>query len=503
MIVEGRGSRAPSFARVATFGLMAVGALALAATGFAPADTVALVVAASTVLAVAHRFLLEWTRLVSLFVIVILFIPIRGYTIGAHLGFELEPYRALVAFLIALWITSLLISPEVRIRSGGIGMPVLLIVLSTLASIIANTERVASTNQFVVKTLMSLVVFLAFVYIVMSVVRGREAVDLILRVLVGGGAIVSVFALIESRTGFNLFRHLQELIPGLKVGSVDLQADRGGEHRAYGSAGHPIELSAMLTMLVPLAGYLRIRTGRNIWIGAAALLAMAAASTVSRTGIVMLGAILIVFLILRRKATLRLWPLLIPLLVAIQLSSPGTLGAVGKAFFPEQGLIGEQQQGAGTGGSGRVADLAPSLREWWQEPLFGQGYGTRITLAGPHKNALILDDQWLGTLLEVGLLGTVGWAWLLTASAVRFGRAARRDRSDLGWLMTALCASITAFMVSMVTFDAFSFFQVTFIALLLIALGASLLSSNEGLALDALSGEKARPLAVDSQTGSL
>jgi hypothetical protein len=51
------------------------------------------------------------------------------------------------------------------------------------------------------------------------------------------------------------------------------------------------------------------------------------------------------------------------------------------------------------------------------------------------------------------------------------GRSARRERGDYGWLYTALTASSFSFAVGMLTFDAFSFIQATFVLFLLIAVG--------------------------------
>ena len=44
-----------------------------------------------------------------------------------------------------------------------------------------------------------------------------------------------------------------------------------------------------------------------------------------------------------------------------------------------------------------------------RRPLLGQGLGTRQTGAdNPLRNAPILDNQWLGTFLDIGLLGSLG-----------------------------------------------------------------------------------------------
>jgi hypothetical protein len=57
----------------------------------------------------------------------------------------------------------------------------------------------------------------------------------------------------------------------------------------------------------------------------------------------------------------------------------------------------------------------------------------------------------------------------------RFGKEAKRDDSARGWLLAAVAASTAAFAVGMLTYDAFSFIQVTFLLFIMVGIGASLL----------------------------
>src|SRR3712207_9559349 len=85
-------------------------------------------------------------------------------------------------------------------------------------------------------------------------------------------------------------------------------------------------------MLIPLAIYLARRSARRIWFLPAGLLAMGALATVSRTSILMLVVVGLVFLWLRPVETKRLWPVLLPGLIAVHIALPGTLGSqIGRA----------------------------------------------------------------------------------------------------------------------------------------------------------------------------
>jgi O-antigen ligase len=190
----------------------------------------------------------------------------------------------------------------------------------------------------------------------------------------------------------------------------------------------------------------------------------------------MLVAVAAVFLWLRPRQTRRLWPLVIPLVLAVHFVIPGTLGTFKQSFLPEGGLIAEQRSNPGSRGQGRIADLGPSLREFAGKPLVGQGYSTRVVNSAGVSDQ-ILDDQWLGILLETGLVGLIGWLWLVGRSVRRLARAAKEDDGDRGWLMAALAASVTTYAVGMLTFDSFAFIQVTFLFFMILGLGAAALKT--------------------------
>ena len=275
--------------------------------------------------------------------------------------------------------------------------------------------------------------------------------------------------------------------PALTAGLNAAYLDRAGAQRAYASAAHPIELSAVLVMLIPLGAYLRKVTGNRRWTFCVLLLVLGMLATLSRTGIVMIVVEGMVFFWLRPIETKRLVPMMIPAFLAVSIALPHTLGSLYAAFFPKGGLVAEQDAhvaGMPPAADGRLADIGPSLKEFLQTPLLGQGFGTRISqIGGVRKNAVkttarILDDQWLGSLLEVGIVGTLGLLWMFVRTIRRLSRLAKRDDDDVGWLAAALAASLYAFCVGILTFDAFGFIQVTILTFLLLAVSCSLLKAS-------------------------
>jgi hypothetical protein len=480
-LILGEGRRAPAFAS-AVF-LIGLSALALSVFSGARLLTIALAAIAAAAFSLTHRWLLRWQTLLGALILVILFVPIRKYALPAALPFNLELYRLLVAMIVAFWGTSLLIDRRVRLHRSGLEGPLFVIVLSALVSDILNNKRIAAdqVGTLVIKSLTFFVSFFLVFYLIVSVARRFDQIIGLLKLLVAGGFVVAVFAVIESRTQYNIFDHLHSIFPFLNLYAPTGAISRYGHFRAYGSAEHPIALSAVLAMLAPPAVYLARSTRQHRWWIAFAGLILGDLATHSRTGVVMLGVEVLIFAILFPHKVKRLWPLLLPGVLAIHFAAPGTIGALKESFFPKGGIIQDQR---GYKNTGRVGKIAPTFREISSEPLFGKGYGTRVIYPRLINNAYvppndkILDDQWLATLLEVGVVGTFGWLWLFVRTIRRLHRAAREEAPPRQWLMAALLASITAYVVGMLTYDAFGFIQVTFVLYILLAFACVLLSPS-------------------------
>jgi polysaccharide biosynthesis protein PslJ len=475
----GGAERGPILAAGFVFGALAL-LTTTVLTGSAEAE-VAPLIALGVVFVIAYRTLLAWPALLAGLVIVILFIPIKRYTLPGHLPFELEPYRLLVAVIVALWIAALLVDPRVKLRKHGFEAPMLLIVLSVVGSIIANGPRISelALDSEVTKSVTFFLSFWLVVYLMVSVVRTLETAEFLVKVMVAGGAVVAFFSLVEARTGFNLFDNMETFVPILNQTEVPDSLTRGGALRANGSAQGAIPLGAALVLLIPIAAYLGKRVDPRWWV-AVGLLALGALSTRSRTGVVMMIVLILAFMWMRPKQTKRfIIPALLPAVVIIHLALPGTIGTLRSSFFPEEGLLAQQSQNAGSRGSGRIADLGPAIDEWSQNPVLGQGYGTRLT-GREHRydgrGAHILDNQWLKSLLELGIAGVAGWLWLFIGVVRRTGKHAKTDLSDYGWLLAAISGSVLAYGIGMYFYDAFSFIQVTFLFYMLMALGAALLA---------------------------
>ena len=175
-----------------------------------PVILVMLVTLATVALSIGF---VAWPQLIGALILLILFVPIRRYFLPVSLPFQLEPYRIVVALLVLGWCASLLVDSRTRLRRTGFEGPIVLIVASSVASIVANPGRVAGVSSFVDKKLMFFLSFVLVLYVISSVIRRLDEVDFLAKTLVGGGAVVAAFAIVEARTGFNVFNHLSRLVP--------------------------------------------------------------------------------------------------------------------------------------------------------------------------------------------------------------------------------------------------------------------------------------------------
>jgi polysaccharide biosynthesis protein PslJ len=448
-----------------------------------------------------------WRVLVGVLILIIVFIPIRRFYFATGLPIQLEPYRVVVALLLGAWLAALLVDERLRLRKTGFEGPALIVALAALGSVLANATRVAPVQTEVLKSLSFLASYLLIFFLVATVTRTARDTNSILKTLVVGMSVLGALAVIESRTGMSPFGRISEMLPLLQDSEDELM--RGAGTRARASAEHPIALGAALVLAVPVAFYLAstAKAKRAWWWIALATLSLGALATLSRTGVLMLVAVAAVYLWLRPRQTVRLWPLLLPFLAVVHFAAPGTLGTLKQSFLPEGGLIAEQARDVhgDCDASGRVADLGPTLKEVAGQPLLGIGYGTRI-VGVEDANACILDNQWLGTLLETGIIGLLAWVWFFARFIRRLGRAAAR-RAPESDLCVALAAAVTSYAVGMFVFDAMGFVQVTFLLFLLMALGASTVARVDSASEDARSAaqvfvpERKRAVTLPGDTG--
>jgi hypothetical protein len=454
----------------------AVGALAfLAATFVALAQT--------------RHGLVTWPNAFLVFIAALWFVPIKLYRFPVNLPFQLELYRVMILVLVVAFVVNSLVSKR-QVESLGAGRPLFVLAAGALASQIVNAGELnaAGTPSQAVKSLSMLLSLIVVFLLVASTIKTFREIELLVVGLVIGGAIVAVAAVYESRTQYNVFNHLSEWVPVFDRNERDVLGVRAGNLRVHASAQHPIALGAALMMLLPLAGFLALKASalrvKALWIACAFVMAAGAAATISRTTVVMGVGMAIAAYVVRRQVVVRALPLFLVLPIFVQAAAPGTLGALWASFGGQEGtsFVGSFQTRGGEVGSGRLSDIGPGLSLWASSPIVGLGLdspsvavsGIEAGVVGPGASSsvpLIFDNQYMTTLVTLGVVGLVGFSWLVWQTVLRLLRAARRYTGLYGDFIAACGVACTGYAVSMFLFDSAAYIQLTLVLFMTAALG--------------------------------
>jgi hypothetical protein len=390
------------------------------------------------------RPVISWVAQLSAVLVVIMFIPIRRYAFPGGLPFELEPYRLLLMLVLLGWGLALLVDREApRIRRTGFELPFAIITIAILGSLLTNASAASEVTAEVIKAVMFFVLFIGFTYFATTVLMKGQALERAVKLLVICTAILGVLATIQYQTSYSIFDH----IPFLEKVPLTKEDSRGGRLRSDASAEHPIALAALFATVLPLVPFVAARWGAR-WLLVAGPMLVGLTTTVSRTGITMLVIGLGVMAWLRpltlAARAKEIAIVLVVFVFGIQVVAPGAIGTIRYQFFPEGGIVANQSTSRGSVTAGnRLTDIGPVLEEVAGEPLF-----------------------------DTGLVGALGWGWLFLRALRRGSDVAARASGAEGWLAVGITASIAGFAVGMLTYDAFSFVQETFILFFMLAASA-------------------------------
>lgn len=293
-------------------------------------------------------------------------------------------------------------------------------------------------------------------------IPSRERFETLMGRLTTGGAALAAVGILQFFTRFDLSRVLR--FPLLTEHSVfQGNQERSDLARVSGTASHPIEFGVVLGIIFPIALHYALHPKGNprfAWLRVA-LIAIAVPLSVSRSGSLAIG---ITFLVLwvTWPSRLRFRSAVIAAVGAVAMRAvvPGLLGTI-KSLFTNL-LYDPSTQG-------RLNDYGTVERFFGQRPLIGRGFATFMS-----DRYIILDNQYLGLLIETGFIGTFAFVMLFVVS-IGTARTARRGADDeTRSLGQALIASAIAVLVSAGTFDLLGFSMVAGIAFLLVGCSGGL-----------------------------
>nr|WP_227411864.1 MULTISPECIES: O-antigen ligase family protein [unclassified Cryobacterium] len=187
------------------------------------------------------------------------------------------------------------------------------------------------------------------------------------------------------------------------------------------------------------------------------VIALAIPITISRSAIVAVAIVLLFLMPTWPRA--RQWTagvLIVGLMAAVYVAIPGMLGTIIRLF-----------SGIGEDGSAlsRTDSYAIAFDFFLRNPVFGRGFSTFL------PQYRILDNQYLGLLIEIGIVGTIALVVLFfVAIATALSRRHRTTDERARSLALSLAAMAAAGACSFATFDALGFPQVAGLMFLSIGL---------------------------------
>ncbi|GAA4163123.1 hypothetical protein GCM10022286_23120 [Gryllotalpicola daejeonensis] len=472
----------------ATVSAALLAAIALASALWVPPLIGGGILIGVSVLYLARKALFTWASALIILASVVMFIPVRRYAIPIPLPFQLEPYRLVIVAIMLAMVVALLIDPRFTWKPVKFGASIGAFFLAMALSVATNVAYISENDLggTVLGQFINFGLLISVFFIMRQLLRSEGRVLLLIQFFVWSAAVVAFFAVVEKVTNENVFLDLGKVLP-LKLISDQTQSFRAGGDRSYASAQHPIALSVMLCMALPFAVWLSKhgakpvnRISRTIVYGVLiAVILLGMTTAVSRTAVIVIAVMILLTLTLRPRLAAILIGAAVPALLIGAVALPKLIGTMIGSFLDPSQLLASQYTSAGWGGAGRLADLGPAMAKVAAHPFFGTGFGSRV-LVGPNANAVILDDQVLGTLLEAGAVGVLGLAIFMLAPPLRLiAFALRRDVPPRYAQLAFACAvSCAGYIAALFFYDAFGFLQTFFILCWVWAVGAWLLSES-------------------------
>lgn len=253
-------------------------------------------------------------------------------------------------------------------------------------------------------------------------------------------------------------------IPGLAAGTSEWTlGSRSGRVRPSGTSTSPIEYGVVLGMTLPLVIAFATSRSRERWLFRIMLVATIASIffSMSRSAYLcsLTGAVVLA-LSWDGRRRLQALGFLAVVSAVMYVTVPGLLGSI-RGLFVNAGQ--DPSIGSRTGSYDIAGDFIS------HNPVLGKGFGTFL------PKYWILDNAYLGLLIEAGAVGLIGLLVLVAAGmgAAHRARTVLLDEEDRQ-MAQALLASIASGTAGFAFFDAFAFPQTSGCFFLLIGLAGAL-----------------------------
>jgi hypothetical protein len=421
--------------------------------------------------------LLPWA--LAGFVTMLFLVPFDAIDLPVSLPLNSTPDRPLLLGLVLLWATSMVVlsaGARPRLRLSAVHFAVLAFFAVCCLSIALDGAALANMDEvtLVLKKLALLASYIVFFFLVASALRPRE-VPRFAVLLVVLGVVVAVATVVEYRLHYNVFYALWGKLLPLNVPSELDTRDSLGRLTVYGPTSQPLELAALLAMVLPFAviGLVDAATRRRrlLYALAIGLLLAGGVATSRKTSLVAPAAAILLLALYRPRAVASsLLGLALVLVVVVHFTSPGALGSVLSQLEPGHvnGVL------TTTDRTARYDAVRPDVV---RHLLLGRGFQSY----DPHKYR-ILDNEYLGLAITVGLLGLAAYIAIFATvmgsahgvirarlPGVRGGVGDLRPDRERSSLALAAFASVGVVALSSALFDVLSFPHVPYLLFFLAA----------------------------------
>lgn len=388
--------------------------------------------------------------------------------------------------LLQIWLSLLLFVPALLTFAplGAAGSPASLFGVAMAAALlvesISRTSGTKRPNSWIAKAaaLLAVAILISYVSAAMRPInpqelttadRGLVTLACLLGVFFTASWGLSTFADLEktlvwsaygiaavSLVGVAQFATRQTIVDRISLPGLTPNAEfigvieRAGYSRVAGTATHPIEFGVLLAMGLPLALYYAFygQPARRAWRWfPLAAITLGLPLSLSRSAVICVIAVLVVLIpTWPRERAIATIVAIGGVTTAIYVTLPGLLGPFLEMF----------NLSADASARSRTDSYGYALELFLRAPAFGRGF---LTLLPRYR---ILDNQYAGTAIELGLFGLIALALVLLLGIITPLRAAARLESQRSAALgRSAAAAVAAAALSYATFDAFAFPQVS------------------------------------------
>lgn len=273
----------------------------------------------------------------------------------------------------------------------------------------------------------------------------RARLDAFVWRLVAAGGLMALLGLVQFFTRTAIVDQIA--IPGLTAIADGTIYIRNGLVRPAGTAIHPIEYGALLTIILPLAFHVALqRRDLNAYLRWLPLLAIGTVVAISSSRSAYLTAgigLVICMASWTVRARVSMIALFVVGITAVAIAMPRLMRSTLNLF------VGADEDPSVTS---RTDSFAVAWDFFREAPFFGRGMGTFL------PKYRIFDNQYLWMLVSVGLVGTLALVGLAVAATLLMIRVRRLSKTvQTADLAVSLIAAVAAGFLSLAFFDAFAF----------------------------------------------